>query len=126
MPVYATFTVMDGYLLVESSGEMATFEDGVAYIQSQVDAAREEGMLRLLVDDRKMTVSLDYSDILSLAEYWQGKGLQSLGLRVAALAPPSAPQGQLAYETTAGNRSIVFKVFFDRREALDWLLKPKS
>ena len=126
MPVCATFTVMNGYLLIESSGEMATFEDGVAYIQAQVDTASREGLLRLLVDDRNMTVSLDYSEILSLAEYWEGKGLQSLGLRVAALPPPSTPHGQQAYETTATNRSIVFKVFFDRQEALNWLLKATS
>lgn len=126
MPVHVTITAMNGYLLIESSGEMETVEDGVEYIQAQIDAALKEKIQRLLVDDRNLTVSIDYSDILALADYWEKRGLQRIGLRAAALAPPSAPQAQLAYETTATNRSIVFKVFFDKQEALNWLLKPQS
>lgn len=123
MPVDVVMTPTDEYLLIESSGEMATFEEGVEYIEAQVVKARETGIRRILVDDRNMAVSLDYADILALAEYWGRSGLPSMGLRVAALPPPAAPQGQQAYETTATNRSIVFKVFFDRQEAEDWLLK---
>ncbi|MBG0790527.1 MAG: hypothetical protein H0S80_08545 [Desulfovibrionaceae bacterium] len=124
MPVHAAMTRIGDYLFIKSSGDITTIEDGVEYVQAQVAWAREEGVRKLLTDDRDMTISLDYADILALAQYWEQNELATLGLRVAALPPPSSPQGQQAYETAAANRSIVFKVFFDRRQAEDWLRKP--
>ncbi|BDQ33880.1 hypothetical protein JCM14722_14220 [Pseudodesulfovibrio portus] len=122
MPVKFETTRMDNYLFVESSGEMSSFEDGIEYIQAQVTTASREGIRRLLLDERNLTVTIDYSDILALAEYWEKNNLQTMGLRVASMPPVDAPQAQLAYETPAVNRSIMFKVFFDRQEAEDWLL----
>lgn len=116
------FHPTDKYLSVIVSGRVDAIEPIVKWAREYRDAALKHGLNRILIDYRDMDFQLDYHDLILLADSADAVGYQGMGLRTAALISGEAWKSELDFDTVSSNRSIVFRSFLNRREALDWLL----
>lgn len=123
MPFSLTTKPQDGYLLVESAGSIDSDSEAIdLYFTPQVERTIETGVKRLLVDERALAINLDYHDVVEIAEDWSRQALQSQGVRIAVIHAGESTEKHEAYETAAFNRSIAYRTFPNRAQALGWLL----
>jgi hypothetical protein len=110
------------YLLVEISGTIRTVKDVVEYTAVFRPEAERLGVRRVLLDYVQSTFGLDYHDLREVAEIGVRREFPGLGLRIAVVCRPEELDLHRQFETIAVNRSIIYRVFTDTNEALDWLL----
>lgn len=122
MPLTATFTTTDRYLLVMAQGTAQTADDLTGYALVLVDEARKTGQTRILLDETRATVTLDTFDIVLLADRLDELRVANLGLRAAAICAPASCAAMRSLETALRNRSINYMAFDDRAAAEAWLL----
>lgn len=108
---------MDGYVLFAFTGEH-TLDRLVGVAQTVAHECASRECLRSLVDVRDSSGGLSTVEKFELAEI--AESLKPRGIRVAILdTPQERADGFL--ETTASNRAIALKLFFNEDQAVAWL-----
>lgn len=90
------------------------------YLAQIFQACAEHQCRRVLLDHSRLEY---YTDIL--VEHSAGESVARLaprGVRLASVAPSSTLPHPCHFETVAVNRGVRMRVFWDREEALQWLL----
>lgn len=94
------------------------------YLEQIFQACAAHGCRRVLLDHSR----LDYhTDIL--VEHSAGESVARLtprDIRLASIAPSSTLPHPCHFETVAVNRGVRMHVFWDREEALAWLLSDEA
>lgn len=121
MSIFHDFTNNETYLHIIVTGVVSTPKEVLEYSSAFRGKALESGLRRLLLDYRDTEFNLDYADLLAIAEYADTAGLQMRGFRMAALPRTQDHDLHQQFETTALNRSIVYRSFLDVDEAIQWL-----
>lgn len=117
-----TFSDQQDWLLVVAEGDVTGFPEYAEKAQRVVESVLETGVKRVFLDDRRLVLSVDAHDITLLAEKLGEANLQSIGLRLACLCKPECNELYRTIETIYQNRSLNFRIFCDKDEALEWLL----
>lgn len=123
MAASAELILENGFMRVVAHGTIDSFEEMIAFITPHIGRAIKEKVTRVLLDERKLAVHMNYGDMVALGDYFDGKGVRRLGFRAAVLVSEITPEFHWGYETVAVNRSLAYKPFTDEKEALDWLLR---
>lgn len=125
MPITYKIIPMGDYLLIESQGKPASFEEFRAYYLSYIKELDESGLRRVLVDSRKVDYAgLDYHDLIAFMDDILIKGRNLIGNRTAVLSGLSNKAHYSRLESLAVNRSFSFRWFTTMDSALEWLLRP--
>ncbi len=111
----------DGWYHLASTGKIETLEELLSKFHMGVEMVQKKYVKRVLVDDRKLHVSVDPLDISLAIDQLLEDGLQFAGLRIACLCRPEDVQIYKTSETMYRNRSIRFTLFNDEGAAVDWL-----
>lgn len=110
------------YLAVEVSGQWEQYDARKA-IESIRDAANKRKQTRLFLDSRSLEPSKSEMTRFFVGEYiakhWGHP------FRAAVLRLPKSYFGGFV-ETVAVNRAASIKVFFEKEEALEWLLEKSN
>lgn len=109
------------YLLAAVNGEIQTYEELAAKAQSIMEKAVKCHRKRVLVDDRGLSVNVDFFDAQRLAQDMEQDSLQTRGFRIACLCLPETRDSYRVFETNHQNRSLNFRAFMDLEAALEWL-----
>lgn len=123
MPVSYEFTYNENLLHVTICGVINTPKEMLRCSSAFRGKALESDQRRILLDYRCTEFNLDFADLLAIAEYAETSGLQMHGFRMAALPRSQDVILHQQFETTALNRSIVYRSFLDMDEAIQWLHK---
>lgn len=122
MPLTTTVTTTDRYLLVEAQGTAKTADDLTEYALFLLKEARKTGLTRILLDETRATITPDTFDIVLLADRLDEMRVANLGIRAAAVCAPASCEVERSIETALRNRSISYRVFYDKAAAEAWLL----
>jgi hypothetical protein len=114
--------VTDQYLLVAAQGTAHTADDLTQYALALLDEARRAGQTRILLDETRAAITPDTFDIVLLADRLDELRVANLGIRTAAVCAPENCEVERSIETALRNRSISYRVFYDRAAAEAWLL----
>ena len=119
MKLQTTFDEGPGYLIVEVTGQ---WDDGGA--KKSIDAIRDEAIrrnqTRILIDTRGLLLPRNDMTHFFTGEYVAK--ILSHPFKLAAIATRELYGGSFA-ETVALNRGANVLTFFEKEEALEWLLK---
>jgi hypothetical protein len=121
MTIHTTYVEGPGYLIVEVKGQWEE-EDAKQTIEAIHDEAGRRGQTRILLD--LLGLMSPRSD---LTRYFTGEHVAKhwgYPLRVAALSTREIYTGFA--ETVAVNRGASIRVFFEKEQALEWLLNESS
>jgi hypothetical protein len=108
----------DEFVLVTYTGEF-NVEAANRTIDRALQACKEFGKTRLLLDCKNMIGALSVFDRFQVAEY--GQKLQGTMSKVAMVRPESQDPSDKFTETVAVNRGVNLKLFTDFEEAVKWL-----
>ncbi|MFH1914359.1 MAG: hypothetical protein ABIK45_08820 [Pseudomonadota bacterium] len=92
------------------------------YALSIIDQAGKTGQNRILLEETGVTITLDTLDIVLLADRLDEMRVANQGIRAAAVCAPHNCEVERSIETALCNRSISYRVFYDRAAAEAWLL----
>ena len=102
-------------------GKTASVADLLKYSRAVADSCAAKACRRVLMDERALIMD---EDALAAYEFSESDSIVELatsGIRIACLSSHENLKQNLAYETSMQNRSLNFRVFTDRGEALVWL-----
>lgn len=116
-------TPQKGYLLVELDGAVDSISEIIEYTVTFVAEAERLDLHKVLVDERNAFFTLDFMDLVKLAEHASERDFHLKGFRIASLPHPDMLDKHKAFETAVRNRSIEYRVFTSEDDALDWLLR---
>ena len=122
MPYRYTLQQEEGYALLVTVGEVGTGGEVLDFVDTMLADLKKRHYSRVLIDETQLHVNMDQYDTYSFAEKLANH-LPGQGLRIATI---HAPQNKEIYgwaETFLRNRSINYRTFPDKEEALGWLLK---
>lgn len=115
------FKESDGVLSVICQGDICTLESVFKKVGAAIVKMGETQARRVLVDDRKLAMSLDAHDVNQLADRLDAGEFQKMGIRLGCLCRPEDRHIYKMIETAYRNRSINFRLFESEQEALSWL-----
>ncbi|WP_319470777.1 hypothetical protein [uncultured Pseudodesulfovibrio sp.] len=121
MPLNIAFELNETHLLCLATGRIETSEELYQFNTAMVQAVEKTGLRRILLDMQKSDSSLDYHDVLTAENRETSDRFAMGGIRIAAVVSPHRLKAHQLYETMAINRSIVYKAFSGKQQALDWL-----
>lgn len=120
-----TFTVdfkLEGdVLFVKATGKVHGVETFSEKATTVVREILRTNAKRIMLDDRELAVSLDAIDIKDIADVLEQSNLQTMGLRLACMCRQLDRDTYQLIETMYQNRSLNFRLFQKREEALEWL-----
>ena len=117
------YTSEEGYLLVTASGSPDSRDEMVGYVAGTPLQARQRGYARLLFDETRVVVNMEYHEAaLSFVKEME-KGLIR-PYRAAVLCAPHSRELYDFFEGLLLNKGITdTRMFSDREEAVVWLLE---
>ena len=110
------------YVLLVTTGDVRTVDDVLTFVDAAVKDVKKRQCSRMLIDETELRVNMDQYDTYSFAEELANH-LPAQGLKIATI---HAAQNKEVYgwaETFLRNRSINYRSFPNKEEALGWLLK---
>lgn len=114
-------TQESGYLHFTISGNAHNAEDARQFAYKVIVQAEASACSNIFFDEKKLETNLTSHDIYTLAEEFSGL-IVSEGFRIAALHTARNAEVGKMFETMLQNRSINYRTFMDKKEALNWLL----
>lgn len=121
MPAKHEITPMDGYIVVRSTGVFDNADEVLKLAETLGQVARTYPERGMLLDQLDAVDNQDFQDAYELSESDLISDLAMLGLRLACLCTPDNLEINRAWETLLQNRSINYRAFLDRDEAVTWL-----
>ena len=116
------FKVEGDVLFVKTSGKLHGVETFSEKAKTVVGEILRTNAKRIMLDDRELAVTLDALDIKDIADQLEKSNLQTMGLRLACMCRKLDSETYKLVETMYQNRSLNFRLFQSRDEALDWLI----
>jgi uncharacterized protein (UPF0264 family) len=113
------------YLHVEATG-IRTRDTVLGVATDCIAACKEHGYRRLLVDVQRMTGRLLTMEVYDLAKKDFPRIRQNLGVRVVIIDLDDNRDRFQFLEDVAVNEGIDLRVFSNAKQALEWLLGPKT
>jgi len=102
-------------------GEVKDVAVLISIAEKLISKRHEFGNLRLLFDDRALTVDLSVYDATVFGAYLENVNLASMGFRIAVVYSPRNKEISRIFETAITNRSIAYQTFNDLKDAEKWL-----
>jgi len=110
------------YLRMKSSGTLDSVEEVELYMDTIRLAALSKGVKKVLLDERNLMQMQDAHEAYELSESEATRLTALAGIRLSSVCNPDNYDLNKTYETFLMNRSLIFKVFLDEQEAIDWLI----
>ena len=111
------------YLYLAGEGTEVDLDDNQQIHQMIVNLCKEHDCQRVLVDDRVVTYTASISSIFYLVKYYAEVDIPRHIKRAAVVANSIYKETNSFFETTAYNRGINLRVFYNHEEAEAWLLE---
>lgn len=111
---------MGKYLLFDVTGTEDTVEDVRELAKTLIHHVKEENCHRVLLDERNLVIEYDVHDFLTVAEDLAST-VPTMGIRVATLFSENNKSYFQWIETAMQNRSMNYKIFTSKQDALEWL-----
>lgn len=109
------------YIRVTLSGSFDSQEELFDFAALLVRMGEEYSKTRALVDRRRLNDKTDLMDVYRLSESDLTVRSAMKGVRIACLAADHNLEHLRSFETVMPNRSLIYRVFTDEDEAVDWL-----
>jgi hypothetical protein len=122
MPTKIVSTPRDGYVLIESSGTIASLEEHKAHTDEIARLVFETEYMSILLDERNIVYQVNLTSLYEIVNYYE-ESLQDAARnkKMASISKKEYIQGARFWETVARNRGFNFKVFVSLAEAEQWL-----
>lgn len=120
MPYKLVFIEQVDFLEVVTTGEITTFEEFIERVEDFLLKAFQVGAKRILLDNMQLITAADAYDTTRMVEYLLENDIQKEGMRVASLCDARSFDAFKANEVIFRNRSLRYKVFKSREDALRW------
>ncbi|QJB55658.1 hypothetical protein [Pseudodesulfovibrio sp. zrk46] len=122
MPFTCNVKIMESYLAVAATGTLASVQEVEEYVAFVRERAKANKITRVLLDERNLMDQQDTLDAYDFSESDSARMTAQEGIRLASVCHPDNYEINKTYETLLLNRSLVFRVFLEEKEALEWLL----
>ncbi len=119
MAISFTYEIMNDSIHITSEGFDESLDDVKNYLKNIIDICERNKILKVLCDERKLEYRLNTLDTYKLAEYISGN--VPLTEKIALVADRKYSGDIQFYENTAFNRGLTINIFYDIKEASDWL-----
>ncbi len=117
MPEELTFDPSTGLIRIRAWGD-ETIRDWTESKREILRLREEHDARRLFVDAREMVAAPSALDILDFGDTWPQD------VRAAILIGRDTPEDVLFLDATATHRHKPIRVFYDAKEAMNWLYEP--
>ncbi|MGE4421804.1 MAG: hypothetical protein AB7D39_05865 [Pseudodesulfovibrio sp.] len=114
---------METYLKITVSGTMESLEDMADFAELLSRMGDEYGLHWMLLDEKRLKKYLDVLDAYRLAEADITAQAATRGVRMACLPNPEDIEFARNMETILHNRSVSYRVFENKDEAVAWLTR---
>ncbi|MBG0790064.1 MAG: hypothetical protein H0S80_06150 [Desulfovibrionaceae bacterium] len=115
------YQIEGGVVHARVCGVISTGSEAACKAREVVDSAIKSGIYRVLLDERELDISVDIHEIIAIAREFEDRHIAFYGGRVACLYRPEKKNLYKAYETIYQNRSLSYRLFDGRDQALAWL-----
>lgn len=109
------------YLHVTTTGTLDTVNEVEDYVHSLREQAQQHDTKKVLIDERGLMDQQDTHDAFEFSESEAAVLAALAGIRLSCICHPKNYELNKMYETLLLNRSLMFKVFLQEDEALQWL-----
>jgi len=123
MPYTACIQHLDTHLEISIRGTLATEEELADFVELLTRMSIDYNTTRGLLDGRFLKKELDVLAIYKMAESEPVAQAAIRGVRLACLPNPEQMDYSTTMETLLHNRSVEYRVFTDRDEAVAWLTR---
>lgn len=113
--------IQDDVVLLTVTGVTRTVTDLLQYGEYVDRICAEHARKRVLMDERDLVMDEDTLTAYDFSESDNIVALATSGIRIACLSSVDNLEMNSSYETYMQNRSLNFRVFTDRDEAMEWL-----
>jgi hypothetical protein len=112
----------DGEILVAEASGVRTYDTVTAISKEIVDACREKGTQKVLIDVQALDGKLNMFDAFRIASTYFGMIRDRTVLNQAAIVDLKTSESRYKFfETVAVNRGYNIRIFNNVEEALEWL-----
>lgn len=109
-----------------TSGSFDTVEEVKAYLEEVRRNALKHDVKHVLLDELNLTSRQDTYDAYEVSESEHVTHAALAGLKLCCVCRPENFELNRTYETLLINRSLIFKVFLEERDAIEWLTRQPS
>jgi len=122
MPYSLITTDKQDYLLFITNGSIQSADEFWDFLKDVATQGIEKKYNRLLFDHRTLYLQITQYDALMCVEKLLNVGIPIQGFRTAMITSKNSLEVGKFVETALTNRSVTYKRFETRKDALDWLL----
>lgn len=108
-------------LVVRATGIFASADEAAEYGAFILRSVRETKVLRVLLDEHELVDKTTALEASVVGETEPFLDMVGMGVRMACLYNPDFARQARAYETALQNRSVSYRAFDSREQAVTWL-----